>query len=323
MSAAVGIHDHDSLKLGLKQADLNKAKRSIAVEDILSGGTEIQIPDQENRFAGTTFGLYKNDAYGTCGPTALCNYARLVSKGLTGTQVSPSDADMVDLYKRSGNPNFPKEDNGVELQDMLDQAHKGGLGELEVVAFARARDLTDSTLDALTAVFGGDIWGQTLTVAQQAQTDATPPRWDYVKGSAVWGGHATLHGRYFPEAGGVDDPQISWAMEVETTPAYRSHDLEEAWVPIFPWHFQNPSFLAGVDINALASAYKSLTGKELPIPLTPPNPDFPPPSDPPNATPADIALYEATLKWSQAKHVGSNRRAAEAVKAWAKAKGFE
>jgi hypothetical protein len=40
------------------------------------------------------------------------------------------------------------------------------------------------------------------------------------------------------------------------------------------------------------------------------------------ATAADVALWAAVRPWTEARHVGANRRAAQAVLSWAKAKGL-
>src|SRR2546421_561515 len=85
--------------------------------------------------------------------------------------------------------------------------------------------LYDDDLDAAVSIFGGVLWGVNLLEAQQAQTDAEPPKWDYRK-SGEWGGHAVLHGTY--EGPALDDV-ISWAIRVQTTAAFRLNQLEEAW----------------------------------------------------------------------------------------------
>ena len=50
------------------------------------------------------------------------------------------------------------------------------------------------------------LWGVDLQKAQQAQTGAHPPKWDY-QSSGVWGGHAIVSGAY--EIGALEDV-ISW-----------------------------------------------------------------------------------------------------------------
>ena len=54
------------------------------------------------------------------------------------------------------------------------------------------------------------------------------------------------------------------AAETKFTEAFRTHQVEEAWVVIWPEHLGSKAFLAGVDETALAADYYSLTGREFP-----------------------------------------------------------
>lgn len=346
MAQAVGIHDHPNFKTGLAPAD--PSKRILAIDDLLTGKLP-SVPTHEDRFAGVTFALDKNDQYGTCGPTSLDNLTRAASKVATGTSIVVGWPAVEALYKQSGNPNFPQEDNGVEMGTMLDAALAHGFGTAKLVAFGKLINLTDANLAALGAIFGGGLWGQNLLVAQQTQTEAHPPLWDY-KSSAEWGGHATYNGKFEPfgatataadlrdvttiatlaevlrsGAVGIDEEIISWAIDVETTPAFRAKQLEEVFVPIFDFHLTHPAFLEGVDVDALGEAFHELTGKTLPIPSpAPPTPV--PPAPNPSPTPGanvDEALWAATEKWRGEKHVADNAHARDALVTWGKSKGFK
>lgn len=283
-------------------------------------------PVASDHFKGATFGLYGNDKYGDCGPTSVANLIRLVSKALTGVEVIPSQADVFDLYRRSGNPNFDPSrgggDNGVDMQTMLEALLSGGIGDgkggkIKPVAFAKVNVDDDGELKAAVAIFGGCLWGVNLETAQQAQTDAKPPKWDH-KASGEWGGHAVLNGKYEPEGSGVDAEVISWAQDVETTDAFRAKQLEEVWVPIFPWHLEHPAFLAGIDVQALAAEYKALTGKELPIPAPAPSPE----PGGVEASEADHHLWEGVEEWVIGSHGKTTRPVAAKLLAWATAVGL-
>lgn len=303
------------------------------------------VPVAVDHFKDATFGLYGNDQYGDCGPTSVANLVRLVSKALTGTQVTPSQDDVFDLYRRSGNPNFDPttdaDDNGVDMQTMLEALLSGGIGDgsggvIKPVAFAKVKVTSDDELEAANAIFGGTLWGVTLETAQQAQTDAKPPVWDY-KASGTWGGHAILNGKYNAQ----DEEVISWGLDVQTTEAFRQHQLEEAWVVIWQWNLDNPAFLAGVDVQKLADDYKALTGKTLPVPTpapTPqPTPDPTPPEPDPNPLPpapgpnppapepseADLELLDSVEDWAYVQHYyRRDRKVATAIRRWIAAKGF-
>lgn len=306
--------DHPCYKLGRRPPEQRPA---LMFADIRTGAIP-EHPAAADHLGAIEFGLYQNDRYGDCGPTMCANYVRLVSTALLGEMVAPSQTDVFDLYRRSGNPNFdPKtgaDDNGVVLQTMLDTWLKEGMGDghggiVKPVAFAKVDVTSDDELEAAVSIFGGCLWGVDLEVAQQSQTDANPPVWDYRR-SGEWGGHAILDGKYEQDRQTV----VSWAMRIATTDAFRRRQLEEAWVVVLPWHLDYPGFQLGVDLDALASAYRALTGRTLPVPVTPPPP--PPAADP------DRVFFDATAEWAAARHTGANRRAAQARNAWAAAKGF-
>jgi len=323
---SVVVGEHPYYKTGLHKP---KNAPALLAARILSTAAFV-IPSSDDNFAGATFGLYGNDKFGVCGPTSLANFVRLVSKRLTGVQVTPSQQDVFALYRLSGNPNFNpnlpegdprQEDGGVDMQTMLEATMVHGIGDgtggtLKPVAFAKLNINSDEELRAANAIFGGVLWGARLDTAQQAQTNATPPKWTY-KASPVWGGHAILNGKYEPEGAGVDAEVISWEKDVETTDSFREHQLEQAWVVIFPWHLEHPAFLAGVNLAVLAAEYKALTGKELPIPAPAPTPG---PTS--TASAADRELWEGVAAWARGRHSATTKTIAAKLVAWAKEVGL-
>jgi hypothetical protein len=248
-------------RLGLQPED--KSKPRLKLSTLLTGVVP-EHPIAVDHLGTVPFGLYGNDKYGDCGPTSCANFVRLVSSGLLGRGVQPSLEEVFALYRASGNPNFDPvddaDDNGVIMQDMLNAWLKGPkLGGVRPIAFARVDETNDEEMKAAISIFGGLLWGVTLDVAQQTQTDAGT--WDYRK-SGVWGGHAVLCGSY--EAGDYEDV-ITWGERVRVTKAFRQNQLDEAWVVVFPWHLDHPAFQAGVNLDALKEAFKEVThGKELP-----------------------------------------------------------
>jgi hypothetical protein len=306
---AAGLHArsvaarHSNKQLGRRPP---KNAPALLLKGILSGVVPAH-PATADHFGKLTFGLYENDTYGDCGPTSVANLVRLVTGGLLGAEIIPSQEDVFDLYRRSGNPTFnpgnDEGDNGVDMQTMLEELLRNGIGDgkggkVKPLAFAKVDVMSDAELEAAVSIFGGVLWGVNLQVAQQAQTDATPPKWDY-KRSAEWGGHAVLDGAY---GIGLEDV-ISWAKRVHTTAAFRANQLEEAWVVIWPWNLDHPAFQAGVDIEALAAAYEDLTGNVLPIPIPIPIPSPPPAPPAPGAhpTPASLALWGEVRDWATSR----------------------
>jgi hypothetical protein len=164
-------------------------------------------------------------------------------------------------------------------------------------------------------IFGSLLLGVNLEVAQQAQTDRG--YWDYTP-SAEWGGHAILGGRYTSAKTGADLAVITWAEVVGLTDLFEQHQVEEAWIVIWPEHLGSAEFQAGVDLAALAGDYFVLTGRTFPGPVTP----TPTPVPVPPAATADQALAAALYPWVTEHHVGENHRVQLAAEAWLTTKGL-
>lgn len=297
------------MRLGRRKPDRDRPVLRFA--QFWTGSTPVHPASVDHFATIADWGLYQNDRFGDCGPTSVANYRKLVTKLLTGTEVSPSQNDVFDLYRRSGNPNFSPttgaDDNGVDMAVMLDAVLKGGIGGTKALAYAKVDVTNQDECEAAIAIFGGLLLGVDLNTAQQAQTDAKPPLWDY-KRSSDWGGHAILAGKYTgSNAVGVSDVSvISWALTVGTTDAFWTRQVEEAWVVIFPEHLGTTQFIQGIDTGSLNSAYQALTGKAGPFPSSPAPTPIPTPT--PAPTPVPTASADATL--------------ATAMKTWMKAKGL-
>jgi hypothetical protein len=275
--SAIGIHDHPTLKTGLRPP--KPMLPTLRLGDFLTGVVPSHpvTLDYLNTTKGVTFGLYTNDTFGICGPTAVANSRRLTTAKLIGTMQAPTQADVNDLYRRSGNPRFDptlspddprQDDNGVNLQEMLDEVVKNGIGGVKALAHASVDVSNLDEVAAAIAIFGGVLTGVNLQKSQQAQTDRG--FWDYSP-AAPWGGHAIVHGSYGPKGEGL----ISWAKYIIATMAFLKHQLSEVRVVIWQEHLTDNGFLEGVDLAALASGYQSLTGRRFPA-VVPPKPPVPP-----------------------------------------------
>lgn len=298
----------DSLPQLGKNAPSNAPALMLA--DVLTGVLPT-VPAATDHIAKVpSWELGDNDKYGTCGPTSVANHRRMVTANLSGTMDAVALQDVFDLYKRSGNPGFPNEDNGVVMQDMLDALLAGGIGGRKPVAFAKVAAGDVATLNAAIAIFGGVLLGLTLTVAQQRQRV-----WDVVPGDRVWGGHAVMAARYADPDGDVNDRDglISWAAPYDVTRNFVQSQEDECWVVIWPEHLGTTSFETGIDRTALAAAYKQLTGKDLVLPDNPPVPPVTP-VDPPVTPPAPTPAPGAASFPGEDPRVASevSRRAARA-----------
>jgi hypothetical protein len=275
-----GIHEHPTLKLGLKPHGKD------ADELLHVGWRAGQPPAYEakvDRLSQITIGLDGNDKYGDCGPTSSDNHRRATTKALTGAEADATQAQVFDLYSRSTNPPFdPKtgaNDNGVDMVTMCAALKSGGLAGVKIVAYAKLEDTSDASVYAAIDLFGAVLFAVDLQTAQQDQSDAKNPVWDY-KRSADWGGHAIVAGAYDSTTGIVTVG--SWGTAIGTTKAFRLHQLDEVWVPIWPELLGSARFVAAVDTAALAADFQSLTGGTLPVaPAPAPTPTPTPVPTPP------------------------------------------
>jgi hypothetical protein len=267
MSTAVGVHAVPGRVLGLRPAD--PALPALELGDFLTGVVP-PTPAAADYIAGVSFGNYMNDRFGVCGPVSVANSRRSVTARLAGAMRAPTQDDVFDLYRRSGNPNFNPatgaDDNGVNMQVMLTALVRGGIGGVKPLGFARVGVKDWETLQAAVAVFGFLLYGVDLQQAQQAQTDAGT--WDY-RPSGVWGGHAVLGGAFASSPAELIDV-VTWGKRVRMTPRFVGAQLSEAWAVVWPEHLTDKGFLAGVNLPAFASAYEAITGKPFPAPVPPP-----------------------------------------------------
>ena len=256
---------------------------TLMLRDFLTGAPTRWIdraPLAADHFSGMpSWELGRNNEFGTCGPTSVANSRRLVSYGLTGIMDSPSFEDIADLYRRSGNPAFDpdlpygdsrQDDNGVVMRDMLSALLKDGIGGRKPLAYARIAPNDMDTMNTAIALFGCVNLGVALQSAQQSQTDGGT--WSYSPSSS-WGGHAILAGRYANPDGVLSDRSgvVTWGQVVDMDRDFVSRQSDEAWVIIWPEHFGSTEFLAGVNVSALAAAYRELTGRTFPV--APPAPE--------------------------------------------------
>lgn len=245
--------------------------------------------------------MWANDQYGDCGPASVANSRVITARYLRDSDGTPTLDDVFDLYRRSGNPRFPHDDNGVIMADMLSAVLSVGIGGVRGLAYAAVDTGNLDEVRAAIDIFGYVLLGVDLQTAQQAQTDRGV--WDYRR-SSEWGGHAVIAGKYTGDwhPHGVDVGVVTWGEVVGTTDAFFERQVEEAYVLIWPEHVGTEQFRVGIDTAALNAAYLALTGR--PGPFTEPTPDDPhpplPPA-PPNPEAVDRTLADAMRAWLAAK----------------------
>jgi len=228
-----------------------------------------------------------NDQYGDCVAVTWANMRRLITAELTSNEYYPTMSQVISLYKTQ-NPNFPTQDDGMDIQTCLEYLHKtGGPDGVKIVAFARVNFSDLEEVRAALAIFGSLWLGINVQKANMNQFNQGQP-WDYVSGSANDGGHSIIGGGYTSIASN-DVRFITWAEEAGFTDNFWNKQVEEAWAVIWPEQLGSVEFEQGIDMNQLAADYKQLTGSDLPIAPAPqppsPTPLPPDPSPAPNPSP--------------------------------------
>ncbi len=327
---------HPTRRLGWR-GPTNRA--SLIASQWLTGLTPEHPATADHMSRVPTWNGRTNFKFGTCGPCSYANFLIMSYKYLKNEDITVADNDIYDLYRRSGNPAFSPitgaGDSGVDMNLMLNECRQNGMrithadGTTEIVRVAAFGQLTGQNQDlideirATTALFGGVLFGASLQIAQQDQTDAKPPVWDYIPGSPNWGGHAIFGGSY----SGViasDEEIITWLVKAKVSDAFWTNRLQEAYLVILPIALASPPIQAGIEWSALAADYLAMTGQAFPFPL----PVDPPPDDPPAPpaevpTQADLDLNKAILPWLGYAHTGRNAGIDKALRAWQAKKGLD
>ena len=256
-------------KLGLKPPNQRKLMKAIPFSKIMTGVPQHPLVEDHYSSVNQAFQLYENDKYGDCGPTGVGNQRGLITTYLSGAAKFPTQADVLDLYSRATTPSFNpvtgENDNGVVLQELCEELVRGGIGGVKALAFARVNLFNLEEAAAAVSIFGSLLLGVNLEEAQQDQTASGV--WDYKWNSGEWGGHCVL-GCGYDETNikNATGNNVTWAQVVKMTLAFMKHQMSEAWVVIWPENLGTKQFQDGINVDALKSAFKAITGNNLVIP---------------------------------------------------------
>lgn len=302
------------------------------------------IGDQEVVMLNTSSRTYFAEGLAShnCVAVTWANQRALVTTALTGTTAYPSQDEVFAFYKTQ-NPNFPSEDNGMDIQTALEYlVSTGGSDKVKALAFAKVDYTNLDELQAAHAIFGQVWYG--INVYDENQTEfGNGQEWTYESSFTLDGGHSVAGVGY----DAADTDFITWAKETDWNDTFRRNAVEEAWVVIWPEHLGSKAFLAGVDQAALAADFHELTGGTFPVTPTPePTPQptptptpAPAPTPQPTPTPtpvppapvppvdpnveADQAFIEIADRWHQHPHNWTEQVDMErAYEAWKKARGY-
>lgn len=239
-----------------------------------------------------------NDQYGDCVAVTWAN-VRLIMSHYAGKDEYPSQDQVFTFYKTQ-NLGFPQQDDGMDIQTALeDLVDNGGPDDVKAIAFAKVDHTNPEEVQAAIDTFGF-VWVgiNVLDINQQEFSEGKP--WDYSSRSPLDGGHSVVVGGYGPAGTGPLGGKYrfeTWAQETSFTQAFWDHQVEEAWVVIWPENLGTDTFQSNVSKAALAAEFSYVTdGKVL---------EFPPDPTPPAPGPESNAqtLWDVAGPWSKARRV--------------------
>src|ERR1700712_387087 len=150
----------------------------------------------------------------------------------------------------------------MNIQTALEYAvHQGGADGVKALAFASVDFTNERELRAAHAIFGQVWYGIYVLEANDDEYWNNQP-WDYVAGSPISGGHSVTGVGYDP----TDYRFITWGEETRWTEGYRTHEVEEAWVVIWPENLGSAQFQHGINLTQLLADYRAITGRTLVLP---------------------------------------------------------
>lgn len=313
MYDAVGIHAHPTCKLGRRPEDKSRIK--IRFGDFVKAVPTHPLTDP---IPALLYPMDHNDQAGDCVVAGTDHALQIIMTLLTGSYTNWSDSFLLKAYQ-SQNPGFKSwadaggpNDGGMNVATFLDWCVKQKL----ILAYAQ---VDVSNLDEIRAAIDiglAVVTGEDLKAAQQSGTV-----WDYVAGSAEWGGHCTVWGGY--EA---HDELVSWGSSgYSMTDAFIEHQVDEAYFVLTQAHVDHPGFRNSYDLAGFAAAVSAITNGKVVVPVTPtpPGPAPVPPSPPSPVADADKVLAQAARDWvTNHHHTGEAATVANAIKAWMTAKGL-
>lgn len=216
-----------------------------------AGGIPPASPADVDHLTGWSFELGGNDARPTCAPTSVSNHRKMTSRFLSGSIEDPTDADVWDVFARAGGG-----PDGVPFSQLLTECMGRGFAGHRLLAWGELADLSDASLSAAIAEFGGGLAALSIQDA-----DFTRDVWDYVPTDTGQWPHAVMIGGY---GNGVVSG-VSWATRRTLTRSYLDHRLYAFFIPVWPELVSSGRFYtAGLDVSAIARDFRALTGKDLP-----------------------------------------------------------
>lgn len=197
-----------------------------------------------------------NDTYGDCVVAGFDHSRQIITGLLGGTQKNFTTVEIEALYKTQ-NPNFPAEDNGMDIQTFLEYL----VANKYILGFAKIDHTNDAQMKAAMYLGLSIMTGVQLQEAQQTQFASGT--WDYAPNSPIEGGHC-INGCGYNT--GIYDV-VSWGKLIAATSNFISKQMDEAWFILMQEHIDHPEFRTHFNLPAFANAVSQITGGKVVIPL--------------------------------------------------------
>lgn len=308
---AVGIHDHDTRKLGKRPP---KRKAAVNAGDfLLLGAGQLPTHPIADPVPPLNYPMDRNDEAGDCVVAGLDHALQTIHAALGVHRDNWTDAQLLAHYQTQ-NPGFTSwaaggsdVDGGMDIQTFLEHLVRTG----DIVAFGKIDHRNEDLMKAAVWVGLAIVTGEDLQAAQQDQLDQGKP-WDY-KPSADWGGHCTTTVSYngTPDTQGV----VTWGEVVQVTQAFIDRQLEEAWFILTKAQIQHPSFRNAFDLPGFAAAVSALTGGKVVVPVPAPTP-VPVPAPVVPTPEVDFPYAQLDAFAAHPYSIPKSKAAASAYKVW-------
>jgi len=205
--------------------------------------------------------MYGNDTIGDC-TCATIGHEVQAWTAFAGNEVTLPESDIIKAYSAiSGyNPVTGANDNGANVQDVLNYWRKTGVGGHKIGGFAQLSSLDNMTLaKQCLEIFGTVYLGINVPQSAMNQFNAGEP-WSYIGDQNIVGGHAIPVQRWETHVNGEIEV-VTWGQVQRMTRGFWWNYVEEAWVVFSPdWEEANGETPSGFDLEGLRTAFSAMTG---------------------------------------------------------------
>jgi hypothetical protein len=231
---AVGIHAHDTFKLGRRPKTPDRRDLQFAKLIDKSAFAGVKLPGHlAYQDKVTSYPMLGNDRVGDCTMAAKYHMIQTWDAVVGEVTFAPTDGMALGDYSRvtGYNPRDPNTDQGAVERDVLNDWRSVNAADGQrIYAFAAVDFKDEAQVKFATYLFGGVYWGISLpeTAQDQSQAGGTWKKPTRITGQGApgsWGGHAAPSTGY--DRHGV--PLITWGFEMHMAWAFIREYVEECW----------------------------------------------------------------------------------------------